>query len=760
MKKILICIFLCLFSLFFSVNKVDAVETLDFITLGGNVDILKNDNHVYQNSSIIRQGCSIVRYGYESKANNKFIRLSNFKLKQGVNYTGFVIDFGGVYELKSLNIYFKYRLFEGIEYYQDDDVILKLIIGSETLNLTLEDLIVSKDGDFSWNEKALESNLEKSIEADQLIIYFYYSNNVVYNDNKCFIDMDNIALNDILSVDFNFADADENSSLDYDLSSNLDEQRLAMLNKNQIIYEDNTIYSNKVSYDFDANYLTQILARSGSSGTYRGVTSVNAKESDGYVLYDLSNENTYLKLGNFNGKDGVTSTRVVNYLYDNNTNETTTINKINRIYYSFKYRLYMDDLVLSDLNKEEWAIKISGGSSDSAKSGWISFDELIINNENDDTWHEYHGWINVQVYSKITYLVMYVDLKTPAGIDTKSYVDIDDFVITTPKGDNVSHLGGSFEGLLDYNSVKDNYIEDYQTNAKKVVLSNDNYCLALDKDEYLTIDLNWQNKLNVYHISFDYHNLDGQLKFFVGGKNGDEVVVDIGKDYISEDGLLIVYFENNICNIYLARQAKYPLTKVILTNVGDNELKIDNLFIGQIESVSFAGDYNLYLMELESIKSNINQNIYKYNEVVNLRLAKADYLATKVDVNASQVRLNQVLDAYRNVLSDELLKSDLSRLNATINRAKSVMSERDESEYERASWLLFFDTYKKALLIDETNTQEEVDLANKALWEAIDSLKIKSESSNNIVSVVVATACGATALGAAAFFVFGKRRFL
>ena len=60
MKKLLIFIFLFLFILFVAKNKVDADTSNNYITLGSNVAILNDGSYVYQNSSIVRQGCSTV----------------------------------------------------------------------------------------------------------------------------------------------------------------------------------------------------------------------------------------------------------------------------------------------------------------------------------------------------------------------------------------------------------------------------------------------------------------------------------------------------------------------------------------------------------------------------------------------------------------------------------------------------------------------------------------------------------------------------
>ena len=448
-------------------------------------------------------------------------------------------------------------------------------------------------------------------------------------------------------------------------------------------------------------------------------------------------------------------------MYDNSLDELTTITGTTRIYYSFKYRLYMDDLVLADLDYDQWALKFSSGGSDGAKSGWISLNELIINNPDDDTWHEYHGWINTQVYSKLTSVVLHANLYTPASVNTKSYIDIDDLVMSTSySGEVISHLGGSFEGLFNPLKTTNNYQEDYISEGLKIEHETNNYGLKLNSGQDVVCKLQWDCVTNVYRVYFDLKQTTGNLTLNIGGKNGENYQIEIGTNYLSDAAN--VYFSPTangykVC-AYFIRTVNYPLYEVSIKNVNDEAIIIDNLFVGQIKKVALAGDYAKYLEQLTILKTAINNNINQYVSSVQPKLDKAEYLASLVTETSSQDAFDEVLEAYQNLLMGSALKSDLSELNRSLEYAREVISLRAKSEYETSTWLNFFDAYKKALEIDEFNSQEEVDLAKNTLISTIDNLKIKTKNNSQVLSLVVLTSGGILTLGTAVFLAIRKWR--
>ena len=86
-----------------------------------------------------------------------------------------------------------------------------------------------------------------------------------------------------------------------------------------------------------------LFADSGNSysGYYRGITSLAEGESDFYSFYDESEDNTFLRLANYNGEEDSYRTRSSFYFFDNEKNVPENLPSTSYMNVAFDYRFFV-----------------------------------------------------------------------------------------------------------------------------------------------------------------------------------------------------------------------------------------------------------------------------------------------------------------------------------------------------------------------------------------------------------------------------------
>lgn len=134
-----------------------------------------------------------------------------------------------------------------------------------------------------------------------------------------------------------------------------------------------------------------LFARSGNSysGYYRGITSLADGESDFYSFYDEEENNTFIRMANFNGEDDSYRTRSSFYFFDNEINEPKNLLSTSYMNVSFDYRLCIDDLTKLSLDENSLILRYQSRGSANGKSGDVYLRDLKISEIDDSTWNHY-----------------------------------------------------------------------------------------------------------------------------------------------------------------------------------------------------------------------------------------------------------------------------------------------------------------------------------------------------------------------------------
>ena len=152
------------------------------------------------------------------------------------------------------------------------------------------------------------------------------------------------------------------------------------------------------THGFNAAVLPQI--GDNTLGLYRGVTSTNEKESDIYALYDQRENNTFVRMANFNGPKAI-RTRMSSYYYDATGTTPLNCKKTDFFDVSFSYRLFASEVDKLSLSPSDTVFRWQSRGSANNNSCDVRLRDLVINEVGDMTWHTYSYRVNC-TYSMTT----------------------------------------------------------------------------------------------------------------------------------------------------------------------------------------------------------------------------------------------------------------------------------------------------------------------------------------------------------------------
>ena len=736
---------------------------------------------VWQSNGSINEGGSSVGYGLEvvDGASNKFLRFANFN---GIPYSSstsvnFALDYNKEWS-SVLNVAFSYRLSEGAFYYDSDDVVFSISVGGLVKDFKLSDLSLTTTGKYDWNVLEASMPITAQNKADRMALTYYYDGSLLTTKSARYLDVDNVTVSSgdqtLYSTDVEFAPITTsdtlNLSVDYSTNTIANKKQLMLSGEEIAFYAQNNVYSKKQSSEFGGADVASLFPRTGSY-MYRGSTSVKAGESDLFVLYDKEQQNSFLRLANFNGEGDVTNSRFIMKFYSNKSNEIENMPVTFRIFYSFNYRLYVNDRAKTEINPADKILNFSTRSSSANNSGLISFDELIINEENDSTWHTYNGVL--EVYSTTTAdISIYYYAYQNASITPDVYLDMDNLTLC-PDGsnENYAYLNGSFEGMVPTVSTGDDPInamvynnETLGAKGEKVSVDNMNYAMQLNSKQSLSLDLNWQLSTNVYYASFDVLQDAGSIDLYFGSRSGDKLQLTVGENGTFNGGALEVYWTKNqtgySCSLYYARLAKERLFSLDFVNAGAGAITIDNIFVGEVSSIcNQAGDYQAFSALYQSLKETYETND-NYDSSTQMQIKQALYQASLITEHSSQAKMTSAITELQSYVLNGGKKADLTELLSAIKDAKDVYKNAGKSAYTNSTWILFETAYANAREITENDAQSKVDEVVSQLYAAIRNLKPVATPQSNTVTVALSVSGGLAGVGgiALATTIIIKRR--
>ena len=740
------------------------------IWLGDYVARIEETDCVWQSALQVGQGFSRVRYGYESVdgQENKFLRLANFDGTYDTQATGVTVRLATA-SSQAQTVSFRYRFYEGDYIYTDDMTVLTLSLDGVEYQLTTDDVTPCPQDGYGW--ATFSKEITSTASHDRMTLVFSFEKSVRYSNSQTYLDVDDLSVTSsegerVSAGDFEYASADNSGdkATDFDTEVNhLESKQQYMLDTDGIAqYSVNTAYSQTESANFNGGTRTVALPRRASTGTSQGTAS---GESDTYAVYDGSSDNTYLRLGNFNGTT-TTQTRFTMYFHDPVTGEIKkNMPAVNQIYISFRYRLYLDDTSRALIDRNDAVITISTRSSSTLKSGNVYLDELTVNEVGDDTWHEFNMILETRLGTTANVSVYFYG-QSEASYTTGTYIDLDDYVMATPSGDNYSHLRGTFEGLVP-ESVTDDPLNGcvyfnptLGVAGTKTARNSVDYALALEKDETVSIKTDFAPATNVYHITFEVLG-NGSLDLYLSGRSGDKFTLTVGTD-VTTNAIHAKWTETEgsyVCSLYVARLAQTVMRSVDFVNRSSAPIMIDNVFVGQVESVDCAsGDYATYLSSLGALKERVQSTLLDYLPTAQRQIRLALANAEQITEYASQPRMDAALHALTSSLAEENMKTDLSVLNEVLERADLVFAESNQRDYTRASWVVFTQGLQNARKITGENTQEEVLAAAEALSAAIEGLEPAQLEEDFWLAIGIGGLSGVGGVVAIGAIVFTKKK--
>ncbi len=733
---------------------------------------------VWQSSSASSEGGSDVSYGLEiSDGNsNKFLRFANFN---GLKFSTFTTaNVKLAYHEQwgnTVTVSFNYRLSEGSVNYADSDKVLTLEIGGVKKNLTVVDLKPTHQASVDWASATVTLNVE-GVKADRLTFTYYYDGNVKWRSVQRYLDVDNVVVKSgnvsLCSADLENApittEDKKELSVDYSAISPSSKQNYMLHGKDMVDYAGNTSYAKEERVLFDGGDVAVALPKAGSL-LYRGAASVKANESDLYLIYDASDENSYLRLGNYNGLASASGSRFSTAFYDNAGKQISNMPVTNRINFSFDYRLYMSEAVKNSLDFSKNVLQFSTRSSSSNNSGNISFDELVINEAGDGTWHTFSGVLDVYTTTTATISISYFAYQE-ASFTPEVYIDMDNLSLKA-EGSNVNYayLNGTFEGAVPTVSDGSDPLNGkiycnplLGDKGEKVRVSSVDYAMQLDNGEALSLDLGWKPSTNVYNVAFDVEESVGSFDLLISGRSGDRLQLTVGQNKVAENGAYEIYWEQLAkgyrCHIFFIRTAVNTLYSVDFVNSGLSAITLNNLFIGEVASVcNVAGDFTAFTESFNRLVSSYEANVASYTSNAKLQIKSAIYNASLISAFTSQANMDLAIANLTTAINGGARLADLSKLELALDKAEEVYSG-GASKYTKASWLLFEQAEKAARALNGESAQEVVDATAENLEMAMKEL-VLVETNNSSVVLAIGVGGGALGLGGVALCaVMIKRR--
>lgn len=739
-----------------------SAATADAIYLGSRVARGVYADGVYQSFASIGQGEAGARYAYESGANNKFLRLANFDGAENSVCTSVVFACEG--EFAEATLSFSYRLFEGECAYGASSPVFTAELRGVKRTFTYAELVPSVSENMTW--QSVSCSLQGLTgTADRLTLIFHYPSAGRYSETRLCADLDNVSVRAgeerVGSGDLEFADVTEADEKVYEAPGK-GSASLMLSDGDIALYEENTQLTDVLRADFNDGLRAARLARQGSSGTFHTAANYTAGGSDLYAVYDSFAQNTFLRLANTNGR--IEETQFTTYFYDNATGALGNMPVTEQIFFSFRYRLYIDDYLRAGMRGDEVILHLSTRSSGINHAGEISLDELVLNEAGDDTWHTYESVLDVR-RSTTAYIIFTYYAHADSSYASSTFLDFDDLYLSPAMGGaNYAHLNGSFEGMAEEGEGGSAfYRSELGAPAQKHAVDSLDGEMFLGAGETFSLRVSMPRSTNVYYVAFDVSAPSGaSLTLRLGGRSGDLLPLTVGENAAGD---LAVDWESGTrwrCRLYYARSAYGPVTSLDFINTGSENLSIDNVYAGQVVSVSAAaGDFAAYSARLQTLKAEIAADD-TLTSSSRLTLNRLILLADRMTARSSEARMQSALSALENGLAGAAHRADMTELLGAIAEAEEALSLRDPAAYGKQARIKFFEALSAARAVTDEDGQAAVDRAAADLRAATSALTVKETDAGADPAVVVAVSAGGAIAGAGSLagVCLLKRRFL
>ena len=780
MKKtvgLIACALLSVYSCFcLPLHSAAAEETIE-IFLGQESEKYTNETGVWQSAAMLNRGVSPVKYGLEKigEERNTFLRFSNFDASS-VTDTSVLMSLSDGYKKDSAVISFRYRLFEGKENYRGQDPVFGFSYNGVQKVFTYSELENNSAGDFAWNEAEFELTGFDAGDRDFCELTFYFAG--VEPQQSGSFDIDDVQFgssdsNFLLQGDFEFAAADEGEDPIYSYdpqTDGIEAKKALMLTSEQMQFSVNTQYSSSAFTGFDFGNSASALAKAGNSATYRGSTSVKAGEGDSYAIYNAYDDNTFIRLGNFNSTKGISSNRFVSYFYDEQTgNEVESLPGGGLIYYSFRYRLFIDDLVRAGLTDSDtiFTLTVKAGTSNT-NGGKIKLGDLAVNEEGDDTWHTYSGVWEATTSSSPYIMFQFDGYDAAASFSTKTFADIDDLYISkSPEGMSRVHLGGTFEGLASRSGTDAEeflyFNEVLGAPAEKYAFDSINFAMKADAGESFSVLTEFAKGSEVYYLSFDINAEQADIGLYFSGRGGKYISLQSGRSGDFDGGALSVRWteQNGIwhCQLFAALNIGEGLRSLDFVNEGNSPFLLDNLFAGQVEKVdASAGDYAAYQAALSALIKDYEAQQNRFASDALRQIERSLYSAKTLSEYANQAGMDEALAQLRDLLASSEKKSDLDGLKKAIAVAEERIAGMSKEDFTKFTWLNFYEKLAEAKLADENDAQEYIDTLSSELSAATQALEEVGGVDISALPVIGGLAGGGLLVGSVVYAVKRRKR--
>lgn len=706
---------------------------------------------VFQPTYAVAEGGSSVRYAAELPSANKFVRMANFDGSYTCDRTSIAVVCS-VAPASIARVSLRYRLYEGDADYAESDVVLSIGFRGGYKQFSYNQLQANVANDFTWRTLSTDIVADGALTTAYLTVEFCYKDASVYSQGRAALDIDDVSLTiggaeRCVDGGFNQVEVATDGVPDVDYNPNGDKvaaSKALMLPSNKIDYRVNTVYTDFVNFDFDTFAAAKTLPAGKSDGLY-----TDAASGSQFLVYDGVNDNTFLRIGNFNSTKSNPLVRMP--FTDNDTGTAGNIPKATRIYVNFDYRLYIDEDVLCEMNDSDTVLELSTRRSTLNNSGKFTLDNLTLNAPDDGSWHSMSCVLQTNLGSTA---FMEIIFYSPSSADffAETYIDIDNlYVSDQPSGKNYACDNGTWEGTVQPSASGTTplnpslvFNENYGTAAAVSSVTDTDYDMTLPSGGTFGVLYGKPSVSGVYDLSFVLKASQGDaLDVMFDGRGGFRTELVAGQNLQSDD--VAVTWKNTAdgyeCVMSYAKYDGQPLGRIDFVNRSSQAVRIDDLFVGQVKEVcAEAGNYSSFSTEVARLKAVAAAR--GLNDISQKAVDNAVGRANKLNEFASQARMSAAIEAINQALNGATSKADLSALAVTLAKAEAVFV--DGKNYTKASRALFESSYFVAKNMTEQNSQSEVDRANADLTAKIAAL---TEYNNGFA---VAAVGGAVVVSAAA----------
>ena len=667
----------------------------------------------------LNDGASDIKIGLEQPENNKFLRLANFN---GLNseYAAVSVNVG-LFTSSSASISLKYRFSEGYKDFNTNEAIFSVRFRNAEKTFTKSELTANNLFSYEWQSLSFNIDTDE-VSGGKIYLTFNHGKNASYDKTRTCFDIDDLSVisggkNHINSGSFCSLDVSETDTLDTDVSSlKRDENKALMLGKNERAFSVNTEYSDTLKTDFDVGTNAVKLPKGAGSGLY-----TDSASGSQFVVYNKAEKNSFIRMGKFDSaKD---SPSVYMPFYNNESGVKENMPLTNRVYINFKYRLYLPDEAKEALTGNEVMLEFSTRRASQNNSGKITLDAMTINEYGDGTWRTASLVLETN-RSSTDYMIIIFYPQTAASFTANAYLDIDSLYVSYAAGkQNYAYDLGEFESMTKKSeSFTSPLLPAISGNGIIYAENNVNSSVKMKKNSYLSVNTGFAGTTGTFDVTAQRTAAAGdKLNIYFGGKNGVKFALTAGSDEETDDLTAVWTKEADgyILDMTAVTDFSNGLNKVIFENNSDNDIFLDNLFIGQVKTVGkVAGDKAAFDKKIAEVK---NKDLLFYTDGSKAKVQKAILKAEKITKFHSQQAMDEVLSAINAALSEATVKTDLTELKKTISRGAAIIE--DGKSYKKAGYMIFTEKYFAAKRVTENDSAETAENADKELKAAIKNLE-------------------------------------